>query len=128
MISKQTWLSISDGTNVSWLQTFHLYKGFDRRQTGVGFFVKGSAKIIQPPRIEYKGFKYKSNKRGDICRGLVVRQRYPITRYDGTTVWFKTNNAILIKKKQNLKSSYILGPSTIALRRKKFKSVFPSLF
>ena len=61
MIFKQTWLSVSDNTNVRWLQVFHLYKGFHRKSTKVGFFIKGSARVIEPPRIEYKGFKFKFN-------------------------------------------------------------------
>ena len=61
MIAKQTWIHVSDNTNVRWLRTFHLYKGFHRRCTTVGFFVKGSARIVEPPRLEYKGFKFKFN-------------------------------------------------------------------
>lgn len=124
MIFKQTWLNVADNTNVEWLQVFHLYKGFFRKQTKVGFFVKGSARIIQPPRIEYKGYKFKFNKKGDICRGLLIRQKFPAIRLDGIKVTFDTNSTILIKKKQNPKSKYVLGPTTLVLRRKKFRSLF----
>lgn len=124
MIFKQTWLNVADNTNVEWLQVFHLYKGFFRKQTKVGFFVKGSARVIQPPRIEYKGYKFKFNKKGDICRGLLIRQKFPAVRLDGIKVTFDTNSTILIKKKQNPKSKYVLGPTTLVLRRKKFRSLF----
>lgn len=124
MIFKQTWLQVSDNTNVEWLQVFHLYKGFFRKQTRVGFFIKGSARVIQPPRLEYKGYKFRFNKKGDICRGLLVRQRFPLRRLDGMTVRFEYNSTLLIKKKQNPKSKYILGPTTLLLRRKKFKALF----
>ena len=124
MIFKKTWLSLSDNTNVRWLQVFHLYKGFHRRQTYLGFFVKGSARVVEPPRIEYKGFKFKFNKKGDICRGLIVRSCFPNKRLDGSVTYFYNNNLILIKKKQNPKSKYLLGPSTFNLKRKKFKTIF----
>jgi large subunit ribosomal protein L14 len=123
MIFKQTWLNVADNTNVEWLQVFHLYKGFFRKQTSVGFFVKGSARIIQPPRVEYKGYKFRFNKKGDICRGLLTRQKFPLLRLDGTKICFNQNSTILIKKKQNPKSKYVLGPTTLLLRRKKFKSL-----
>lgn len=123
MIFKQTWLNVTDNTNVEWLQVFHLYKGFFRKQTSVGFFIKGSARVIQPPRIEYKGYKFRFNKKGDICRGLLTRQTFPLTRLDGTVVRFSHNSTILIKKKQNPKSKYVLGPTTLLLRRKKFKAL-----
>jgi ribosomal protein L14 len=109
------------------LQTFHLYKGFKRSSTSVGFFVKGSARLVQPPRIEYKGYKFKFNKKGDICRGLIVRQAFPLVKNDGSVTYFKENNAILIKKKQNPKSKYPFGPSTNLLKRKRFKSLFLTL-
>lgn len=127
MLSKQSWLHTADNTNVRWLRLFHLYKGFDRRSTTVGFFVKGSARVVEPPRLEYKGFKFKFNKKGDICRALIVRVRRPLWRYDGSTSSFQVNNGILIKKKQNVKSKYIHGPATFHIHRKKFKALFKTL-
>ena len=124
MLSKQTWLSASDNTNVRWLRLFHLYKGFRRQSTTVGFFIKGSARVVEPPRLEYKGFKFKFNKKGDVCRALIVRCRYGLRRLDGSTTQYYTNSGILIKKKQNVKSKYIQGPSSYHLKRKKFKSLF----
>lgn len=127
MILKQSWIHVSDNTNVRWLRTFHLYKGFHRRCTTVGFFIKGSARIVEPPRLEYKGFKFKFNKKGDICRAILVRCALPLRRLDGSVSLFTSNSGILIKKKQNVKSKYIQGPSTYQLHRKKFKSIFKTI-
>ena len=124
MILKQSWLSVADNTNVRWLRVFHLYKGFNRRSTTVGFFVKGSAQVVEPPRIEYKGFKFKFNRKGDICRGIFIRARKLISRHDGSISMFQENSCVLIKKKQNIKSKYIHGPVPYLLKRKKFKTLF----
>lgn len=88
----------------------------------MGFFVKGSARVTEPPRLEYKGFKFKFNKKGDICRAILIRLNFIKSRLDGGSSRFYSNNAILIKKKQNIKSKYLMGPSTYHLRRKKFKT------
>jgi large subunit ribosomal protein L14 len=128
MIFKQTWLSISDNTNVRWLQVFHLYKGFYRKSSQIGFFIKGSARVVEPPRLEYKGFKFKYNKKGDICRGLVVRNKYNITRNDGSVVYFNQNSIIMIKKKQDIKSKYLYGPISYKIKRKKFLNLFSYVF
>ena len=112
MILRLSWLNIADNTNVRWLQVFHLYKGWKRRSTPLGFFVKGSARIVEPPRIEYKGFKFKYSRKGDICRSLVVQTSFPSARPDGTVFYFQQNNAFIIRKKQDLKSKYIFGPIT----------------
>ena len=127
MIFKLTWLSIADNTNVKWLQVFHLYKGFHRKRTGLGFFIKGSARIVEPPRIEYKGFKFKFNKKGDICRSIIVRTKFPTKRLDGSVLYFRYNNALLIRKKQDLKSKYVFGPVSSTINRKKFKSIFKTI-
>lgn len=127
MITRQTWLNIADSTTVIWLQTFHLYKGFKRDSSPVGFFVKGSARVVTPPRVEYKGFKFKFNTKGDICRGIIIRSNYPLTRLDGSVTYFYKNNAVLIKKKQNIKSKYLIGPVGKPLKRKKFRSAFRTI-
>ena len=127
MIYKQTWLTISDNTNVNWLQTFHLYRGFLRRVTSVGFFIKGSARSVEPPRLEYKGFKFKFNKKGDICRALIIRTKKPLRKRDGSVIYFNENAGILLKKKQDLKSKYLFGPVTSLMKRKKFKTLFKTV-
>lgn len=128
MIFKQSWLSVADNTNVRWLQIFHLYKGFYRKSTKIGFFVKGTARVVEPPRIEYKGFKFKYNKKGDICRGLIIRNKYNIRKLDGSSLYFLNNNLILLKKKQDIKSKYLYGPVPYSIKRKKFLSLFSFVF
>ena len=124
MILKQTWVSAADNTNVRWLRIFHLYKGSFRHKSAVGDFVKGSVRVVEPPRLEYKGFKFKFNKKGNICRMLLVRACYNSLRLDGSTSTFWQNSGILIKKKQNPKSKYLQGPVTYNLKRKKFKTLY----
>jgi len=127
MIFKKTWVTVSDNTNVTWLQIFHLYKGFFRKSTKIGFFVKGSARVVEPPRIEYKGFKFKFNKKGDICKAFFVRGKYPILRQDGCSLLFRHNDVILVKKKQDVKSKYLYGPLPRQIKRKKFISLYKNI-
>jgi ribosomal protein L14 len=110
------------------MQIFHLYKGFHRKFTKIGHFVKGSARVVQPPRIEYKGFKFKFNKKGDICRGLIIRTNFNIKNTDGAITRFYKNNLISLKKKQELKSKYLFGPISRSMRRKKFTLLFKAVF
>jgi len=124
MIQKNTWINVADNTTVNWLQTFHLYKGFNRHCTEEGYFIKGSARSVKPPRIEYKGFKFKYNVKGDICRGLIIRTKFPNIKPDGSVFYFNQNSCILIKKKQNPKSKYLFGAVSYKIRRKKFKTLF----
>lgn len=128
MIFKQTWLEVADNTNVRWLQVFHLYKGFHRKSSKIGFFIKSTARVVEPPRLEYKGFKFKFNKKGDICRGLLIRTKYVSNKNDGSSIYFKNNSTILLKKKQDVKSKYLFGPVSYLIKRKKFLSLFSYVF
>lgn len=124
MISKLSWINIADNTNVNWLQVFHLYKGWRRQTTYLGFFVKGSARVVEPPRIEYKGFKFKFSRKGDICRSIIVEVKKPTQKKDGSVVYLPSNNALLIRKKQDLRSKYLFGPIVSSFRRRRFKALF----
>lgn len=127
MILKQSWINAADNTNVRWLQVFHLYKGFFRHSSTVGLFVKGSTRIVEPPRLEYKGFKFKFNRKGDICRMILIRVNRHLRKLDGSSISFSINSGILIKKRQNVKSKYLHGPTTYHLKRKKFKSLYKTI-
>ena len=83
--------------------------------------------MVEPPRLEYKGFKFKFNRKGDICRGFIARTRYPVTTTDGCIALFRSNDIILLKKKQEPKSKFMHGPVSFKLRRKKFLLLFPAV-
>ena len=103
MLYKESWVYVTDNTNIRWVKIFHLYKGFFRKQTSINFFVKGSARVIEPPRLEYKGFRYKYSLKGDITRLLLVRVNLNLLLKDGSRIKFNNNSSVSIKKKQDLK-------------------------
>ena len=127
MLYKESWLNVSDNTNIRWIKIFQLYKGFHRKVTYPGFFVKGSARIVEPPRIEYKGFKYKFNIKGDISRLVVVRSNRNISYKNGFSVHWKENSGIVIRKKQDPKSKFLNGPVSRFIKRKKFLTLFKAV-
>ena len=127
MLLKESWLSVTDNTNVCWVKIFHLYKGFNRKSTKPRLFIKGSARIVEPPRLEYKGFKYKYSVKGDITRSWIVRSVYKTLNLDNSSVGFSYNSSILINKKQNIKSKFVNGPLPSSTRIKKLNSVFNTI-
>lgn len=124
MLQRETWLFITDGTNVKWVKIFQLYKGFRRRVTIPGFFIKGSARVVEPPRLEYKGFKYKYSLKGNICRSWIIRSRGSLRSNTSGIIHFSGNSGINIKKKNNPKSKFLLGPISRILKRKKLLTLF----
>jgi ribosomal protein L14 len=101
-----------------------LYKGFNRKCTYKGYYTKGSAKIVEPPRIEYKGFKYKYSVKGDIIRQLVVRSVYKIRTKEGLSIKTNSNAGVIIKKKNNPQSKFLNGPIERAIKRHKWITLF----
>lgn len=74
--------------------------------------------------MEYKGFKYKYNVKGDIVRVLLVRANQQTCNPTQALVRFRVNAGLTIKKKYDLKSKYINGPIARSFNRKKLLSLF----
>ena len=127
MLFKESWVYITDNTNIRWVKLFHLYKGFNRKKSKPGFFIKASSRIVEPPRFEYKGFKYKYSVKGDIIRSWLIRSSYYNINHDKSNINFSNNSGIVIFKKQNIKSKFLNGPLPITVRRKKLHSLFTRL-
>lgn len=124
MLYKESWIHIADSTNIRWVKIFHLYKGFYRKVTSQSYFAKGSARVVESPRIEYKGFKYKFNIKGDISRLIIIRDKRRNVYHDGSITVINHNSAITIKKKSNPRSKFLFGPVSRTLKRKKFLSLY----
>ncbi len=127
MLYKETWIHVSDNTNIRWVKIFHLYKGFHRKVTSQSYFVKGSARVVEAPRIEYKGFKYKFNIKGDISRLFIIRHNKINHGINGFCVSILQNAGITIKKKSNPRSKFTHGCVSRLLKRKKFSSLYKSV-
>jgi ribosomal protein L14 len=124
LLLKESWLYIADNTNVCWIKIFHLYKGFKRKKSKPGYFVKGSSRIVEPPRLEYKGFKYKYSVKGDITRSWIIRSVKPLRNIDSTNISFNKNVGVLVFKKHNIKSKFVNGPLPTTLKIKKLYSLY----
>ena len=127
MLFKESFVNVTDNTNIRWLKVFQLYKGFKRKSTKEGYFVKGSARVVEPPRVEYKGYRYKFSVKGNISRALVVRTKKQSLKCDNSYIKFNDNSIIIIKKKQDPKSKYLNGPVSKSFGRKKISLLFRSI-
>jgi len=124
MIQKKTFLKTSDKTNVKWMQTIHLYKGFNRKSSKISLFLKNAAKKVKAPKIEYKGFKRKYIKKGDLIRSLIIKTIYTNSLKSTFLVNFLSNSTIIIKKKNLTRSKYFFGIISKCVLRKKMILLF----
>jgi ribosomal protein L14 len=125
MILKQTILSVTDKSGLDCIKVFHLYGGFYRHSTKIGFFIKGSCKKVTPKNYKNKLItRKKFFKKGHITKAIITRQSFHTHRNDGSVLKLKDNTSLTIKKNKLLVSKYIYGPGFIDLRRKKFLLLF----
>ncbi len=126
MILKQTVLLTSDKSGLNLIKTFHLYGGFMRRWSKIGFFVKGSAKIAINKKYKNMNIKRKIKKirKGQIARVIITRQNYRMFRFDSSCLYTYDNSCITFKKQKILRSKYIFGPIFRNFRRCKYKNLF----
>lgn len=127
MIQKKTFLKTSDRANVKWYQTIHLYKGFSRKISYTSLFIKGAAKKVRPPKEEYKGFKRKVIKKGNLIRALLIKTSWKKNLNNFFYLKLYYNSSIIIRKKNVTRSKYFFGFVEKKLLRKKFLLLFPTI-
>jgi large subunit ribosomal protein L14 len=89
MIQRRTILNCADNSGALKLQCIGILKKGNARYAEIGDLITCSVKEAEPRREVQKG---------DVVRALVVRQKRPFRRKDGTYIRFDENACILLKK------------------------------
>ena len=118
MIQKTTILIPSDKCGVLTVNTFHLYKGFNRKFSFFGDYIKLSIRKTKPESKLNKKMKRK---------GIIVRTKKFISIIDNTVVKFNYNSVIILKKRLTPEGKEIFGPIVRNFKKKKFLSSFSGL-
>lgn len=118
MIKKESILIPIDKSGALITKVFHLYKGFNRKCSHVGNFVKISVKTVKPESLVKK-------KKKSIA--LLTSLNYKSQKKDGSYTYFYENNCILFKRKFILRSKDIINPGDFNIKRRKFFYKFPGI-
>ena len=106
MIINQTILKVCDNSGVRFVKCFKVYDAFVGQ---IGSSVYASVKDV----------KSKSKlQKGDIIKGIIIRQRAFLNRFTGNYISFSYNDVILLNNKQEPLGTRIFGPLTLELRKK----------
>jgi large subunit ribosomal protein L14 len=114
MIQERSILKVVDNSGAKVVRCFRILGGTRRRYGQVGDIVVASVQQAEPR---------KTVKKKDIVRVLIVRQRNPIRRKDGSYVRFDENAVILIDAKKEPVASRIFGPLPKELKEKGFEKL-----
>jgi large subunit ribosomal protein L14 len=118
MIQKSSILVPADKCGVLTVNTFHLYKGFSRKFSHFGDYIKISIRKTKPDNLLSKKSKRKA---------IIVRTKKNTQICDGTFVRFDYNSVVILKKRLTPEGKEIFGPILRNFKKKKFLSSFSGL-
>ena len=118
MIQKGTILVPADKCGVLTVNTFHLYRGFSRKFSSFGDYIKVSVRKTKP-----ENFLTKKSKR----KSLIIRTSKFTKIIDGSYVRFDYNSVVVLKKRLTPEGKEIFGPILRNFKKKKFLSSFSGL-
>ncbi len=114
MIQPRTKLIIADNTGAKIIQCFHVMGGTRRRYAQIGDVIVAAVKVAEPRRTV---------KKHEVVRAVVVRQKKPFRRVDGSYISFSENAAVILEKEKEPKGGRIFGPIPREIRDKGFTKI-----
>ena len=114
MIQAETKLKVADNSGAKTIECFKVLGGTRRRYAQLGDVVVASVKSAEPRA---------AIKKKAIVRAVIVRQRKPFRRKDGSYIRFDENAAVLLNAQGEPRGTRIFGPVARELRDKKFMKI-----
>lgn len=113
MIQMRSMLKVADNSGAKLIQVIKVLGGSRRRYAKLGDLVVASVKIAEPRKLV---------KKKDVVRAVIVRQRFPERRKDGTYVRFDDNAAVIVDGFEP-KGGRIFGPVARELRDRGYTKI-----
>jgi len=102
MIQPQTIVKIADNTGAKVGRVFKVLGGSKRRYARIGDLVVLSVQVAEPRKV---------TKKKEVLHAVVVRQRSPFRRADGSYLRFDENAVVILEKgKLEPRGGRIFGP------------------
>jgi len=114
MIQERTILKVADNSGAKIVRCFRILGGTRHRYARIGDIVVASVQTAEPR---------KTVKKKDVVRVLVVRQRQPFRRTDGSYVRFDDNAVVLIDVKKEPIATRVFGPIPKELKERGFEKI-----
>lgn len=114
MIQHMTWLRVADNTGAKQVSCIKVLGGSKRRYAQVGDIIVVSVKEAAPKGVV---------KKKSVQRAVVVRQKSPIRRPDGTIVRFDENAVVIINAEGQPKGTRVFGPIARELRAAGYQKI-----
>jgi large subunit ribosomal protein L14 len=115
MIQQETKLKVADNSGAKIIKCIRVLGGSKKRYAQLGDVIVGAVKKAEPR---------KPVKKHDVVRAVIVRQKKPFRRKDGSYISFEDNAAVVLEgKTKKPKGGRIFGPVARELREKSFDQI-----
>ncbi|MCX6738383.1 MAG: 50S ribosomal protein L14 [Candidatus Parcubacteria bacterium] len=115
MIQAQTMLNVADNSGAKIVQCFKVLGGSRRRYAQIGDIIVVAVKKAEPRKIVKKHEK---------VRAVIVRQRRPLRRSDGSYISFDENAVVILEgKTKEPKGGRLFGPIPREIKEKGFEKI-----
>jgi large subunit ribosomal protein L14 len=114
MIQERSILKVADNSGAKIVRCFRILGGTRRRYAGIGDMIVASVQVAEPR---------KQLKKKDIVRVVVVRQRNPLRRADGSYVRFDENAVVVVNNKKEPIATRVFGPLPRELKSKGYEKI-----
>lgn len=114
MIQPRTMLNVADNTGAKLVMCFGIPGGTRKRTASIGDVVVGVVKKAEPRR---------EVKTHQVVKAVIVRQKSPLRRKDGSYIRFDDNACCIVDNNKVLKGNRIWGPVPRELKEKGFEKV-----
>ena len=113
MLQLRSIVNVADNTGAKKVGVFKVLGGSKRRYAQIGDIVVVSVKVAEPRKLV---------KKKDILKAVVVRQRKPFRRRDGTSIRFDDNAVVILEGKEP-KGGRIFGPIPREIKERGFATI-----
>lgn len=114
MIQERSILTVADNSGAKIIQCFRILGATRRRYARIGDVFVASVKKAEPR---------KAVKKKEIVRAVLIRQKQPMRRSDGSYIRFDENAAVLIDAKREPRATRIFGPVPREIKEKGFEKI-----
>lgn len=115
MIQAQTMLNVADNSGAKIVQCFKVLGGSRRRYAQIGDIIVVAVKKAEPRKIVKKHEK---------VRAVIVRQKRPLRRSDGSYISFDENAVVILDgKTKEPKGGRLFGPIPREIKEKGFEKI-----
>lgn len=109
MIKQYTRLKVADNTGAKEVMCIRVVGGAKPNSGQLGDIIVASVKSVIP---------HSNVKKKEVVKGVIIRQTFPYSRKDGTTIRFDDNAVVLVNADKTPRGSRIFGPVARELREK----------